>query len=199
MRLNSQEANMEPQRREERRNFFRIEDEIILQVREITSDQLPNEEELPDSFSLPSKLEQLTVETSSISRKIPSEYADVLEYLKILEQKIDLIAQAFLINECDFVKRPTQNITLSASGLSFDSEIEVKPGQLMELTMMLPPMLIGIVTYGRVIHCEAVKSHSLFNIGVEFLGLNKNDNELLVRYIVKKQSQQLRELAQQSA
>jgi c-di-GMP-binding flagellar brake protein YcgR len=85
---------------------------------------------------------------------------------------------------------------LSASGLAFTSEKAIKPESILELKMILPPSLVAIITYGKVVHCrhhsESENDQFPYNIGVDFLSLDEHDRELLIRHIVKRQMVQLR-------
>lgn len=186
----------------ERRRYFRIDDEIILFLREIAADQVPESETFQehalDSFSLSSKLDLLSLESRANLRKIEREHPAVADFLKSLEQKIDLIARALLSSETDLASQPTKHVSLSASGLAFDTDAGLRVGNVLELKMILPPALVGIVAYGRVVYCKQNRGENLppFHIAVDFIGLRERDRELLIRHVVKKQLQQLRDKKQ---
>jgi c-di-GMP-binding flagellar brake protein YcgR len=118
----------------------------------------------------------------------------VSSLLRILEQKIDLIGHAVLAKETDLAEQPTRKVSLSASGLAFLSERGFNLGSTLELKMVLPPALVGIVAHGRVVQCRpAGSSDQGYHVAVDFVGLRETDRELLIRHIVKRQTQQLRE------
>jgi len=186
-------------RTDERRRYFRIDDEIILFFREIPADQVPQgetfQEHAVDPFSLSSRLDLLTVESRAHLRRIERDYPAVADFLKVLEQKIDLIVQALLSSETDLASQPTSRVSLSASGLAFDSGTGFKVASVLELKMILPPALVGITAYGRVVYCKQNRDEKLppFHTAVDFIGLRERDRELLIRHVVKKQLQQLRD------
>jgi len=188
----------------ERRRYFRIQDEIILFFREIAADQVPDGETFQeyalDSFSLSSRLDLLTLESRSQMRKIERDYPEVADFLKTLEQKIELIARALLSSETNLASQPTSHVSLSASGLAFDADAGFKLGGVLELKMILPPALVGIIAYGRVVYCKQNMNENLppFHIAVDFIGLRERDRELLIRHVVKKQLQQLRDKKQEA-
>jgi hypothetical protein len=182
----------------ERRRYFRVEEEIILYYREIAPHEIPdqsNEAGLGmDPFTLSSSLDFLTQESRTLLRKLEKEIPDVAEFLKILERKIDLMARAFLSCETDLAEQQARRVSLSASGLSFDTDQPYTLGKVLELKMVLLPRLIGVVAYGRVIYCKKGRDHFRlpYQIAVDFVGLSDRDRELLIRYVVKQQMQQLR-------
>lgn len=185
---------------QERRRFFRIEDEIALFYRQILADEVPETDEFKqgrlDTFSLTAALESLTQESRTQLRKIERSQPEVADFLKILEQKIDLIAQSILLKETESDEQTTRDVNLSASGLAFDVETPLALEGILELKMILPPSLLGIITYGRIIYCkknELADSNYPYRVGVEFFSLLEQDRELLIRYIFKKQLRQLRE------
>jgi len=187
------------QQTNERRRYFRIEDEIILFFSEIAPEEIPDGEtyqESPlDTFALSARLDLLTVESRSQLRKIEREYPPVADFLRSLEQKIDLIAQAVLSADEQVQGQPTRRVSLSASGLAFEAERGFDLGSMLELKMVLPPSLVGIVTYGRVVYSRYQPNGDSrgYQVAVDFAGLRERDRELLIRHVVKRQLQQLRD------
>lgn len=184
---------------QERRRFFRIEDEIILNFRCIEQDQVPVGETFQtyalDAFSLSSRLDLMTMESRSLLRKIERGDPDLAEFLKLIEQKIDLIGKALLAKEIELAGQPTRRVNMSACGIAFETDIAFSLGAALELKMLLPPALIGILAYGRVVYCRENRDYDLpvYHVAADFIGLRDQDRELLIRHVVKKQSQQLRE------
>ncbi len=182
----------------ERRRYFRIEDEIILFFREIAPDEIPDNRsprEFPlDSFALSARLDLLTQESRTLLRRVERESPEIGDFLKVLERKIDLIARTFLNYEANLSEQSLQRVSLSASGLSFDVDKPCAAGKVLEIKMVLQPELVGLTAYGRVVYCNknAPDSELPYRISVDFVGLRDNDRELLIRHVVRRQLQQLR-------
>lgn len=187
----------------DRRRYFRIDDEIKLIYSEVPGSEISNTERLEreslEYNALSSSLEILTQESRVILKKIERDQPDVADYLNRLERKIDLIAQTISMNDPELKDRTTRKVNISASGLAFDAEKSVEPGVVIELKMILPPSLITFVTYGKVIYCNTCLGRNEFShrIGVDFLFLREQDRELLIRYIAKRQIQQIQEIRDQ--
>jgi len=182
----------------ERRRYFRIEDEIVLFFSEIAPDEIPDDRsprDFPlDSFALSASLDLLTQESRKLLRKIERDSPEIGNFLKVLERKIDLVARAFLSFEANLSEQPAQRVSLSASGLSFDGDKPYAPGKVLEIRMVLQPDWIGLIAYGRIVYCKqnAPGSELPYRISVDFVGLRDCDRELLIRHVVKRQLQQIR-------
>lgn len=183
----------------ERRRYFRIEDEIILFFREIAPDEIPDNRsprEFPlDSFALSASLDLLTQESRKLLRRVERDFPEIGDFLKVLERKIDLIARTFLNYEANLPEQSPQRVSLSASGLSFDVDKPCAAGKVLEIKMVLQPELVGLTAYGRVVYCKknAPDSELPYQISVDFVGLRDSDRELLIRHVVRRQLQQLRD------
>lgn len=182
----------------ERRRYFRIEDEIILVYRPVPLEEVPEPEQFQSRFgdhlSLPSTLEYLSRESQVPLRLIQRDYPEVAKYLEILERKIQLLAQAFMISHHHLIDQPTCKVNLSASGIAFDAEQAIAQGQVLELKLVIPPALVGILTFGKVIYCQP--GDGRYRVGVDFLALRDQDREFLIRHIIKRQLSLLREQRQ---
>lgn len=189
----------------ERRRFFRIDDEIMLFYRAVPFDEISQEPDvsqgLPDTFALSGGLESLSQESRVLLRKLERNQPDISNYLKILDRKIDLLAQTLLVSQTAELQQPTRNVNLSAAGVAFETENKLNPNDYVELKMILPPALLALVTYGNVVYCEESEStgeNARYRVGVDFLNLVDRDREILIRHIIKKQMLQLRDRRESS-
>jgi len=191
---------LQPTHQSERRRFFRVEDEIVLVYRPIAPEDVPDpaqfQNQVLDPFSLTSTLEYLTQESHAHLRRIERDHPEVAEYLKTLERKIDVLAQALMISNNRLVDQPTRKVNLSAAGIAFDADQPIAEGELLELKMVLPPSLVGIVTFGRVVHCSPCEGEKSWRVGVDFLSMREQDREVLIRHVVKRQLTLLRQRKQ---
>ncbi len=184
----------------ERRRFFRIEDEIVLVYRPVAPEDVPDSaafpEQMADHFSITSTLEFLTQESQAQLRRIQRDHPDVADFLQTLERKIDVLAQALIISNNQLVDQPTRKVNLSAAGIAFDTEQALDEGCMLELKMVVPPALVGILTFGKVVYCRENEGSHDYRVGVDFLSMREQDREFLIRHVVKRQLTQLREQKQ---
>jgi hypothetical protein len=120
----------------------------------------------------------------------------MFEYLKIIDTKINLIAQALSAQNEQFSEHDTREVSLSATGLAFSNDKAVAVGELLELRMLLTSCMAVIVAYARVVQCKDISDDNPerpFAICVEYVNLTDDDRELLIKHVIKKQLQQLRD------
>lgn len=186
---------------EERRRFFRIDDDINLYYRVIDAKSVNDMSHVrPDilgSCSLSTALDMLTQEAKVTMRRIESRDPEIADYLKVLNNKIDLIAQALVLQGADFGEKKPRNVNLSASGLAFDNEEALNIGDYLEIKMVLSSLVAVILVYARVVYCKENADQQYnklpFLISVDYVNIQEQDRELLIRHIVRRQMQQIRE------
>jgi len=64
-------------------------------------------------------------------------------------------------------------------------------GDVIELKFILSPSQAGIHCYSKVVNCRSVGEG--FNVAVEFVELPEEDRELLIRHVVQKQINNIRQ------
>jgi len=189
----------------ERRNFFRIDDSVSLSYHKIPEDELGErvdrvELELEGNFTVMSSIASINQNMAGIMHRIETEEPDIAEYLKAINNKIDIIGRALLSNENDLVEKPAQPVNLSASGLAFYTSESVDIGSILELRLMLMPSFTGIVTFGEVVGCDSVEDVGEFGyfIRINYMHMRESDRDLLIRHVIKRQGEFLRKRRESS-
>jgi len=183
------------QEEQERRGFFRIDDNVALSYRLMATDVSQQDAASgmvdSDASLLVNELEKMREVSRIHFRHVEKEQPEVARYLAHIDSKIDLIAQHVMM-ESDglFVKR-TQEVNISGSGLAFTVKDDLPVGRSIELKFVLKPSLASIQTYSKIISCEPHAEQ--FRVAVEFTHLNDDDRDLLIRHVVKKQMNDIRE------
>ena len=185
---------------DERRRFFRIEDLVHLTFRVIDETELAYktdllEKGLVEQFMITSSLAAVTADMSATLRKIEVNDPDVANYLKSLDQKIDMIGRAFMVDEVNTQDNRVNAVNLSASGIAFHHEKEIPIGTTLEIKMMLMPSNAGVLTFGKVIGNEPVEgiNGTDIQVRVDFTHLREEDRDLLIRHVIRKQGDMLRD------
>jgi hypothetical protein len=186
----------------ERRRFFRIDDSVHLSLREISKDSLdqrlrdstPNSNE---SFTLITTFNAINQKLAPALRRIEQAYPEIADYLKAVDQKIDLLARAFLTEEVAMVDKPARPVNLSAGGMSVESRKPMQVGTLLEVRLLLLPSFTGIMTYGEVVGCDNSDEEDRlagypYQVRVDFSFLRDEDRDALSRHVTLKQAEWLR-------
>lgn len=185
---------------DDRRQFFRIEDSIHLRYQQVPVEALNGrlqrlEQEFESNFTVVSALAAITQRMAGVLHRIDSMRPDIASYLKSLDEKIEVLGRAFLLQDSDIADHPAHAVNLSATGMAFHAEEPVELGELLELRILLLPSFTGILTYGEVVGCDEISAEdeSLpYAVRVSFSHLRENDRDVLIRHVVKRQSAMLR-------
>lgn len=189
------------QNNEERRRFFRIDDDINLYYKVLgpnpVNDTSYVSTDILGSCSLASALDMLSQEAKVLMRRIETRDPDVADYLKLLNNKIEIIAQTMMLQGTDFGEQTTRNVNLSASGLAFDNDEELKMSDYLEVKMVLSSIAAVILVNAKVVYCKKnidseQSNKPSYMIGLDYVNIQDQDRELLIKHIVRRQMQQIR-------
>ena len=185
--------------KQERRRFFRIEDTVNLFYKVIDEKTVAAisyvSDDVLSNCSLVAALDVLSQEARIIAPRLERTEPEMYEYLKIMDTKINLIAQAVMMQGNDFSEHNSRNVNLSASGLAFEAEDAIEVGTFLEVKIMLTSCMAVIIAYAKVIYCKQNEQAGNFPyfVGVNYVNMKDDDRELLIKHVVKKQMQQIRE------
>jgi len=176
----------------ERRDFFRINDEVFIKLKAITEDEYKAAPETLNnlhnsSFSLSADFATLNNNIHPILNNIKQLHPDIGEYLDVLNSKIDSLSQHILYDNTSYDKNQAITANLSASGIQFKTDQPLKIQQAVKLELVLLPEKIGVLIFGRVIKFKEN------NISIEFEYLRPEDQELMIKHNLNKQMAELRE------
>jgi len=185
---------------EECREYFRIDDEVVLDYRlisEAEAEQLREKirSRLVDRFTAASSFAATSRQMTHVIHKVQNQSPELARCLQAIDRKLNMLAQLFVSEEINLHEQPTREVNLSAGGISFRVQHEIKIDSLLELRMVLFPSLVGILTMSRVVQSERVDDGNLkfpWQIAVVYEQLRETDRELLVRHIMSRETRQLR-------
>ena len=141
----------------ERRDFFRIEDRIGLEIRKLAPDT-PLDADAFDG----DHLESLKAEFRRLDQDVKSQLASLAErdrlltgLIKSLNGKLDTLARIMAFEQNPLQPEDWQDVTLSEGGLSFSSSTPAwQPGDRLAVRMTLPPELFQPQAIARVLEVQ---------------------------------------------
>lgn len=185
---------------DERRRFFRIDDAVNLYYRIVDEQTVVAASKMTDDVlsncSLVTALDVLNQESRLVLHRIEKNEPEIAEYLKLMDSKISLLAQAVLQQNNDLSESSLCNTNLSASGLAIEVDCDIKVGEFIEVKLFLSSCVAVILLYGKVVYCKknpTPEKTASFQIGIDYINLKDADREVLIKHIVKRQMQQIRE------
>lgn len=179
---------------DDRREYYRIEDTLALEFRPLREDEIQSGEVLQDDsalFNLLSDLHLTDFESQHLLRHINERDRPLASYLKVMNKRIDLIAQALtqsLLSEIG----PARRVTLSEGGINFRDARPLHVGQDLALKIILLPHGLGLLLRAKVTHCQK-QAEGDYEIGTEFEMLGDAPRQLLARHILQRQALERRQ------
>ena len=176
----------------ERRNFFRIDDEVYLDYISISEEEyIAAPETLKNlegsAFSLSANFATLNNNISPILNNIKQLHPEIGEYLEALNSKIDSLSQHIHNEHSSFDENKVLIANVSASGIQFKTNQSFKLQQAMKLELVLLPEKVGVLIFGRIVEIKDS------GISIEFEHLRSEDQELMIKHNLNKQMIELRE------
>ncbi|MGD8908130.1 MAG: PilZ domain-containing protein [Chromatiales bacterium] len=188
---------------DERREFFRIDDSIRISYSVIEADTVPVDIEKQvqnDRFSVMTRLQAISQHLSPAFHRIEQRDPDVADYLKALDEKINLLGQSFLVEDKALLGEPSRSVNLSAGGLAMDVADPLAVGDRVEIKLLLLPSYIGVLAYGEVVSFEASPHPEAgypYHVRINFTLIRSVDQDALIRHIMRRQGEMLRQRRQE--
>ena len=132
-----------------------------------------------------------------IQQAIPPE---IINEIHSIHRKLDFILKIISKPEDDNIfNREPEEINISGSGLKFKSADNLKPGDYLDIKLVLP-IASGVIIelIGEVVHVERSSESNealpqdIQDIAVKFAAINEDDREFIIRYVFKRQRELLR-------
>ncbi len=181
----------------ERRSFFRIQDQIFLTYQIMDEEEYLEEKNKAsnsrvNAFNLKAQFAALDRSIKPVMRRLESRSKDLAEYLQAIDDKLEMLAEVLFQSETGLDDLPSQEVNISAGGLSFEVQNPIDAGRILKLRMMFPYTRIGIESFGRVVYCQpsgeqAESAGFPFRVGVEFKHMRVQDTDLIIRHVLCKE------------
>ena len=189
----------QPPDHEEKRQQFRVADTILLDCECIDEAELERRRERiggqwPSPFMLSSRLHELRQGTTVLRRHAERESSVFARLVDSLERRVDLIAEALMIQAFGERYPEVKEVNVSALGMDFYDPTPVSVGSILDMSMVFQSTGAGLRVFGRVRHCQSMaEDRERYRIGVEFEFTREHDQELMVHLVLQRQSQLLRD------
>ena len=177
---------------EERREYYRIDDMIALQIKNLSAPEAAGQEVLQDTsplFNLLSELHLSEFESQHLLRQISERERNLAAFLKSQNKRIDLLSQVIAVTVLGQIGEP-QPVIISEGGIEFQYPTAIAPGAHLSVKLVLMPQALGLLLRARVTHCD--RKGDGFDVGTEFERPTDAQRQLLARYILQKQAQERR-------
>lgn len=185
---------------DDRRRYFRINDKVSLKYRVIQGIDI--ETEIKRTEHEQNNLAEMKNAFNCIEAKIMGKMARieevsplVAEILGLYDKKLSLIQSMIMHNDDkENSISEIQQVNLSASGMSFESNTPINDDVKLKMELILYPEFHFIPLYARVVDCKKKMDDNLyrFNIAVEFIGISETDQEIIMQHVLSRQAKLLK-------
>lgn len=176
---------------EDKREFFRIQDQMVLDFKPIAGPDADLGSQHGTLFDLLSDMHMLDYESQHLLRQISERDRALAQYLKIINKRIDLLGKTLAVELSGDFGDPVE-VTISEGGMSFESAEAYPLDSWLALRMILLPAPLGLAIPTRVVRCDRDPAGQGWTLGVNFDVLSDAQRQLLARHILQKQAQEIR-------
>lgn len=182
---------------DERREYFRVEDDIYLQWQTVPEDEYARADELlqslsDDDFSLSADFATLNNKFHPILNNIKQAHPDIAHYLELLNTKLDSLGHHLLQQQDVYNEQKLTHVNISASGMMYAAEKAIPVNSMLKLEYVLFPEKVGIITYGRVVNTSPLEDGK-HCIHISFEHMRTEDSELMIKHNLNTQMNLIRE------
>lgn len=182
---------------EDRREYYRIEDTIALEIRPLSAREAAGQEVLQDAsplFNLLSELHLSEFESQHLLRQISERDRTTAAFLKSQNKRIDLLSQVVALTVLGQIGEP-RPVIISEGGIDFQHPHPIAAGARLSVKLVLMPQALGLQLRARVTHCD--RRGDGYDVGTEFEHPTDAQRQLLARHILQKQAQERRQAREQ--
>lgn len=183
---------------EDRREYYRIEDRIALQISPLSAAEVAETDLLQDAsplFALLGELHLADFETQHLLRQLSDKDRILAAFLRAQNKRIDLLSAVVAQSMIGEVGEP-QSVLLSEGGLESLTRAPLDPGTRVAVQMVLMPRAHGLLLRGRITRCDPRPDGS-FELGTEFTDMTDAQRQLLARHILQRQQHERRQAREQ--
>lgn len=185
----------------DRREFFRMDDEVNLSFELLTEEEVPKRVDklafgLTDSLTVMTRMSSISQQMTATLHRIDQREPDIADYLRGLDEKIEILAQSYLSKNSELTNLPKQIVNLSAGGIAFMVDEAIVLGTPLEVKLLLFPSYTGLLVIGRVVSCDSSATGG-YQIRIDFEYIRDNDRDALIRHILRRQGETLRRMREE--
>lgn len=196
-------AQADTQNAADRRNFFRVNDNVMLCYRRLSPDaqassgQADEQRQGLDQFVLAARFSSTTQEMRPLLGTIESRSPEVAKYLWEIDKKLNQMAQILMMQELQHGGSHIRDVSLGAGGIAFTLNELLPVGTLLEIRLVLVSSMVGVKAQGKVVRGEREdNSEHRYWVAIEFTDIREQDRDLLVRHMLGRQLQERRQQKQ---
>lgn len=182
---------------DDQRRYFRIDDIVIVRVTPLNASEVKLTQQAmragaplpvrsgPPLISIDARIERAL---DALQTKAPLTHRTV----SLLHQKLQSLSMALLERDPNQQEQALlpEEVNVSATGFALYRDPPLAEGQEVLMEWVLFPEQLSLSALGRVV---ALRANERFNTAIDFTFILPSHGELLIRHVIKKQAQQIKQ------
>lgn len=171
---------------DERRSYFRVDDMAWVLTAQWDPDQASAVEYFPElrQTTILQALDAIDADLRKLDKEMDTK--PTAQYVRNLNQKIDIFRQALLIQQLNQLDSRPIRITISEGGLGFMSEYAYTVGSHIAMALVFSPSYMAIFPHAEVLECRPVDNG--FYLHVAFVEMPESMRQQLARHLLSQQT-----------
>ncbi len=179
--------------RSERREYFRITDEVIVRYR-VVDKRDAGRAHAGDLYGR-GCVDRTIGNPGLILNRISQTDPNVAKYLKHIESRVNEVFRLLLLQELEMGDASVMEASLSGGGLAFYTSEHLAAGTCLQIKLLLMSSWVALLVRARVVRSERrsryLPTHP-YRVAVEFDAIDEADRDILIKHILKRQAEKLR-------
>jgi hypothetical protein len=176
----------------ERRQHFRIEDQIyftyrVMEPGELCSDRVMVDQLLGQSgqryLEAAHYFQEIDYELAELTQALALKDPSIAHYLNLLNAKIDYLSRQMLMTNSIQLRK----VNISLGGMAFKTPDIIKEKTLLKLVIYTKPKMIPIIIDGTVVYSQYQSDHN-YRTAVSFNELTQEQEQILSQHILLAQA-----------
>jgi len=186
---------MPPSSPSERRQYYRVEDQVGLEWRPVNRHDLPASAascfEGSETLALQEELRRADQEIRAQINVLSDTDRNLAHILKLLNQKLDIAARIMTFQQKPLQDDQWRKVTLSEGGLSFIcQESHFRTGDMLAIRLTMAPELSQLAAFAEVVDRTDGDDDNPAMVNLQFVRLEDDARQQIARHVLRLQARQ---------
>lgn len=172
----------------ERRQHFRIDDEVYFDYRILNSGEMAFDKSITQQLlgihgkrfmDTVQYFETIDKELEGLTQQLVGKEPSIAHYLNLLNAKIDFVSRQLFMGG----KIHLRKVNISLGGMTFKTTEKVAVESALKMVIYVKPKMVPIIVDAKVVYCEH-ESGNYYRTAVQFYELNVEHEQLLSQHIM---------------
>ncbi|SIS76247.1 PilZ domain-containing protein [Neptunomonas antarctica] len=176
--------------KQERRQFYRVEKNVALEIQPITANEVehsiqPTQFDVSPYFELLSEVQNIDKQQADLLAQLSDSHPLLAQLFCLQTEKLDLITRTLATSSLKIEKLTKQSINLSEGGMQFTTTTPYQIDDFLAIKLIFQEPLTGVLLYGKV--QRIIKNPNDSEVAISFYRMPENCRMLIAQRVIKTQ------------